>query len=229
LFVLLASAGAMSAHPDLQSADEVVLRMNRVLQGQERKLCQYSVHRRYILRNHHLDPEATMNVVMTYDSVTGKHFTINGSQHSGAVSQRVFKNVMDAEQSTSTERPSRSEINARHYSFTFEGMETRNGRRCYRIGLKPRERTKYLLDGVAWIDTEEFALVRVEGYCARAASFWIGRPLFQQDYSKFDRFWLPSHHRSVAHVKLVGESELQIEYFNYQFPACPPSTSDCPR
>jgi hypothetical protein len=208
----------MSSHPDLQSADEVVLRMNRVLHEQEQQLCQYSVHRRYALRNHHLDQETTMEVLMKYDAGSGKRFTVIGAQHPGAVSQRVFKNVMDAEQAASTEHPPRAEINSQHYTFSLNGIEMRNGRRCYRIGLKPRERTKYLLDGVAWIDTTEFALVRVEGYCARTVSFWIGRPLFQQDYEKFGRFWLPSHHRSVAHVKLVGEAELQIDYSDYQIP-----------
>ncbi|MCU1293043.1 MAG: putative sigma regulatory protein MucB/RseB [Bryobacterales bacterium] len=215
----------MSSHPDLQSASEVVLRMNRALREQERELCRYSVHRRYILRNRHLEPEATSSVMMNYDAASGKHFTITGSQHSGGISQRVFKNAMEAEESASTERPSPSEINSQHYSLSFDGIETRNGRRCYRIGLKPRERTKYLLDGVAWIDAADFALVRVEGAFARPLSFWIGRPLFQQDYGRYGRFWLPSHSRSLAYVKLFGESELEIEYFDYQLPTPVPSKS----
>lgn len=49
------------------------------------------------------------------------------------------------------------------YSYRLIGRETVDGRDCYVVGFTPRTRRTPLFEGRAWIDAQEFALVRTSG------------------------------------------------------------------
>ena len=79
-----------------------------------------------------------------------------------------------------------------------------------------RARIKHLLQGRAWVDTEDYGVVHIEGRPAETLSFWIGKPVIIQDFEKLSGFWFAARRHSVTNGILTGLSELTVEYSDYQ-------------
>jgi len=75
----------------------------------------------------------------------------------------------------------------------------------------------YLIVGKAWVDAVSYAVVRVEGQFAASISLMIGAPRISEDFIEVQGFWMPGHVRSVASSLLLGPTELDILFSNYQF------------
>jgi hypothetical protein len=82
--------------------------------------------------------------------------------------------------------------------------------------LAPKIKNRYLIAGKAWIDASSYGIVRIEGRFAGSISILVGAPLIIEEYSEVHGFWLPSHVRSVASSFLLGLTELDIRFFDYQ-------------
>ena len=100
--------------------------------------------------------------------------------------------------------------------FTSLGETTLNGRECLLLQLKPKRSSKYLIEGKAWVDPKEHAIVRVEGRTARSVSFWIGKPYIVQSFRKVEDVWVSASNRSTCDVKMLGKTELTVEFIDYQ-------------
>jgi hypothetical protein len=83
------------------------------------------------------------------------------------------------------------------------------------VALKPKRKTKYLIDGKACIDTKENAVLRVEGKTARSVSFWIGSPHIVQSFRKVDGVWVSCTNRSTSDVRFLGSTRLTVTFEDY--------------
>ena len=97
------------------------------------------------------------------------------------------------------------------------GTELAAGRRCYVLDLEPRAKNRYLIVGKAWVDAGTYALVRIDGRFAASLSMLVGAPHISEEFVEVRGFWLPAHVRSVASSFLLGPTELDIVFSNYQF------------
>ncbi len=59
-----------------------------------------------------------------------------------------------------------------------------DGRMAYVIEAIPKREDKSLFRGRIWVDTEDYALARVEGEPAKNPSFWTRKVHFVQQYYK---------------------------------------------
>jgi hypothetical protein len=84
------------------------------------------------------------------------------------------------------------------------------------LGLHPRKKSRFLVQGKAWVDAECFALLKVEGHPAASLSFWVGKPLVTQEFQKYGDFWMSCHNHTLSDSFLLGKSELTIEYGHYE-------------
>jgi hypothetical protein len=48
----------------------------------------------------------------------------------------------------------------------------------------PKRPDKYLFEGKVWIDSQDYAIVRIAGHPAKKLSFWIERADFVRQYQK---------------------------------------------
>jgi hypothetical protein len=87
----------------------------------------------------------------------------------------------------------------------------------YKLHLTPKVKTKYLLNGYAYIIRKGGWLSRVQGTTSRRISFWVGEADILQEFAKYDSYWLPSRTQSTAEVRFIGRTELTIEAAAYQF------------
>ena len=196
------------------SGDEILARVADTATA--RLSIPYSGLREYKLRNRRYDKEATVSVRMTYRPSVGKHFTVlarAGSQRLTAIVDRILDS--EAEQS----RPSKNtehEIGPGNYRTRLRGTERVKGRPCYVIGLKPRHKSKYLIEGTVWVDAGSFGVVRLDGSTAASVSMWVGAPRITQEFTEISGLWLPSYVRSISSGMWLGTSELEIRYTAYQ-------------
>jgi hypothetical protein len=66
------------------------------------------------------------------------------------------------------------------------------------------------------VDAASYAVVRLEGQFAASLSILIGAPRISEEFVEVQGFWLPAHVRSVTSSFLLGPTELDILFSNYQ-------------
>jgi hypothetical protein len=199
-------------------AEDIIARMMQADDNRDRSLKSYTAVRHYTLHGEK-GRTGELTARLDYDKNTGKKFEILASNGADGLYRRVFDKVLQAEADTSRKGGrDDSAISPQNYNFRLLGEEERDGRNCYVIQLLPKRKSKYLIDGRAWIDEEDYALVRLEGRTAGSVSFWVGRPYIVQNYRKVGNYWLAASNDSVANAKLVGRMELTINSSEYSVP-----------
>lgn len=168
--------------------------------------------RRYTLHNARWSADATADVLVTIPGEGIPTYEIQAINARG-IQKEILKKILDGEMQAAAQKD--TDINPTNYEFRLAGSKVLNGRECQVIDLIPRRRTKYLLDGWACVDMNDMAFTHVEGRTAKGVSFWVGRPYISQDFRKVGDFWYSAQSRSKADVKLLGSTELTIDYLDY--------------
>jgi len=200
----------------LRTADEVVAKMLAADAERQATLRGYTASRRYSLENrdHHRTAEMLVRVICNPDG--SKQFEVVSSDGWGVARKHVFPRLLEAE--TDAARPGardRSRITPENYIFQMAGLGTVRDRLAYVLEIEPKTPNKYLARGRIWVDVEEFAIVRVEGEPAKNPSFWTKKVHFVHEYDKTGPFWFPVSDRSVTDARILGSTEMTIEYFDY--------------
>jgi hypothetical protein len=216
---LLFSAVAMAAQDwgsQLPSASEVVAKMIEHDNERQAALHGYAAARRYVLQNSRHHKRAEMLVrVRCLDDGSKEFQTVSASGWSTA-RNHVFPKLLESESEASLPQfRDRSRITPDNYSFEMVGRDYINGRPAYVIAIAPKTPSKYLVQGRIWIDIDEYAIVRIEGEPAKSPSFWIKSVQFVHTYQKSGLFWFPVCDRSLTDARILGATEVTIEYFDY--------------
>lgn len=216
----------LAAHPATarQNTAEIVAHMEARAERQRADLCSYSVTRLYTVQNKHLKPHTQMKVQLIYQRGKGKRFQILSMQATG-VARRSLKDLLDEELKTA-KRKENNAIDSSNYRFILTGEDKCESGTCYKLELKPRRKSKYLVEGSAWVTVNDYAIVRVAGRLATSPSFWAKPPEIEQRFKKIGKFWMPSFNHDSTHIFLVGETDLTIQYFDYQMQACADSEAE---
>jgi hypothetical protein len=221
-FFLIFAAVALAQEPtqQLSSASDVVARMMEHDSQRQSALHSYTASRRYVLENPRHRKRAEMLVSMTCRDNGSKQFQTVSATGWSVARNHVFPGLLEGE--SEAYRPDireRSRITPNNYSFVLLGMDDINQRAAYVLAISPKTRNKYLVEGKLWVDAEEYAIVRIEGKPAKNPSFWIKSVHFVHTYQKSGPFWLPASDRSVSDARILGATELTIEYFDYALDA----------
>jgi len=163
---------------------------------------------------------AEMTVDVQYRSPGTKEFIIRSEKGSHLLIDRVFQKLLQSEKEALTEdNQARIALNTVNYRFTLAGYQTLTTRECYILSVEPRTKSKFLYRGRIWVDSEDFAVVRIEATPAQNPSFWTKDTRIEQTYAKVEGFWLPSFNRSSSAIRLGGHADFTIDYHDYQITA----------
>ena len=211
---LALAAGNLGA--ELPSPEQVIARMLERDRESQSSLDGYTGRRRYVLENtrHHKRAEMLVRVKCVKDG--SKEFEVMSSAGWGVARSHVFPRLLEAE--TDASQPGlrdRSRIIPENYSFQMTGTDIVNDRPAYVIILTPKTSNKYLMKGKIWVDEEEYAIVRIEGQPAKSPSFWTKSVHFVHTYAKQGAFWFPQSDESVTDVRILGATDLKIDYFGF--------------
>jgi len=211
---LALAASNLRAQPP--NPDQVIARMIERDRALQSNLDGYTARRRYVLENERHHKRAEMLVRVKCVQEGSKEFEIVSSAGWGIARNHVFPRLLAAETDASQpDSRERSRIIPENYSFQMAGTEVVNDRPAYVIAVTPKTSNKYLMKGKIWVDAEEYAIVRIEGQPAKNPSFWIKSVHFVHTYAKQGPFWLPLADESVTDVRILGATDLKIDYFGY--------------
>jgi hypothetical protein len=200
------------------TADEIAARLGDAEQARLGRCSTFAATRRYFLQTANGERTAAVTARLEFTRDTGKTFAVISEGGNNSTFRRVIHKVLDGEAEASRGTREDNRIIPQNYRFELTGMDDCNGRRCYVLHLIPKRKSKFLMEGRAWVDEQEFAIVRLEGRPAASLSFWVGKPEFVQTFRKQHGQWLLANTHSVADVKLVGRTELTIEASDFEFP-----------
>jgi hypothetical protein len=163
------------------------------------------------------------------DRLKGKTYEIISRSGSTVIQTHVFEPLLEAEIATS--KQSGELLTPENYSFRLTGQEDFAGKHCYVLTTEPKHKDKRLLKGRIWVDTGDFGIVHVEGRPSESLSFWVGRPMIVQDFTKISGYWWATQRHSHIDNMFLGKSDLLIDYSDYQFELRQPhsTTSSRPR
>jgi outer membrane lipoprotein-sorting protein len=214
--VAVSAAGGASV-PGLSSA-EVVDRMQHHNQVRTEELKDYKSLRHYEVQYQGFATtlDAKMDVEVKYTPSTGKTFQIVSQSGSNFLCDKVLKKAVDSEKEASADE-SATALTSANYRFQLVGNETVNGRPAYILSVEPITSNKFLYRGKIWVDTADFAVVKIEAEPAKNPSFWIARTLIHFTTDAANGFWLPGKNRSETKVRIGGTAVFTIDYGNYEF------------
>lgn len=198
------------------SSDEILARLESGNNRRHVLLKSYSDSRQYTLENERFGKQAAVAVRMSYRQVEGEHYTVltrSGSDRLGGIIDRVL--ASEAGASLPPEN-AHHEITSANYRVRLLRRELAAGRSCYVLELTPRSKSPLLIAGKVWVDAGSYAVVRIEGRFAASLSILVGAPSISEEFVQVDGFWLPGHVRSVTSSFLLGPTELNIRFSNYQ-------------
>ena len=176
--------------------------------------------------DHHGFPgfrSAEMTVAVEYRSPGTKEFSIRSESGSRLLIEKVFHKLLQSEKEALTEEnQARVALNKDNYRFALVGYESMPTGSCYILSVEPLTKNKLLYRGRIWVDTADFAVVRIEAEPAKNPSFWTKETRIEQAYAKVGDFWLPLSNRSSSAIRLGGHAVLTIDYHDYRITAATP-------
>jgi hypothetical protein len=206
----------LAAGPVPPSSDEILARLESENNRRHVQLKEYSGSRQYTLQNRRFGAQAVAAVAMSYGDVEGEHLTVLTRSGSGRLNGIIDKVLASEAGASLPPENARHEITAANYRVRLLGTEMAAGRSCYVLELAPRIKNRFLIVGKVWVDAGSYGVVRIEGQFAASLSILVGAPSFSEEFIEVQGFWLPGHVRSVAASFLLGSSELEIVFSNYQ-------------
>jgi len=179
-------------------------------------LQEYTGVRAYRVTNDRGKVHAEAVVLVEYRAPGTKTFTTTSEQGSRIVRSVVFKRLMESEVEAAAGRNHRdSSIKPDNYTFHLLGEDDVDGYHCFVVQAVPKRRDKYLFEGKIWIDTQDFAIVKIAGHPAKNPSFWLKQVDFVRRYQKIGEFWLPLKDETITELRIHGKKILTIDHQDY--------------
>jgi len=199
------------------SGDAILQELVSHNEWRQSRLQGYSEKRIYRVVNEHGAVSAEEDVSVKFEAPDIKRYTVTAEHGSSVIRRLVFQRLLDSEVETAGGRLRReSAITPANYRFQFLGEDQLDGRPCYVVEATPTRKAKYLFEGKVWIDSEDFAVAKIEGQPANNPSWWTRKIHFVRRYEKVGDFWLPLSDESVNEVRIFGVYILSIEHQDYE-------------
>jgi hypothetical protein len=194
--------------------EEILERMAAHSTWQKRTLIQYEAKRVFWAENKRMNVNATLHVKTTFRRHGGMESEVTGQGGSDFVRGQVFDKILEAEKATSPDGAKRDvDITPANYFFALVGNEVCEDQRpCFRLAITPKREGKYSLKGEIWVDSEDYAIVRIHGSLAKRPSFWTRHTEVDRLYGRINGLWLPCRFESNSQLLIFGLSTLSISY-----------------
>jgi len=210
--VVAAQNNSSAAAPNL---NDILERIAAHDAWQNGTLIEYQVRRTFHAANPRFNMESMLEVRTRFRRPRTFESEVLRSEGSELIREHVFAKILDAEKEVNTSNNKKEvDITQANYNFKLAGTEECGGRVCYRLGITPKQKTKYAIAGQIWVDGEDGAIVRIQGSPAKRPSFWTLSTEIERRYTKVHGVWLCEAMESKSNIFIGGPSTLKIDY-NY--------------
>ena len=161
---------------------------------------------------------AHMQVKASYDAPGIKKFTVISESGSALLRKHVLHRLLESEREASSDEANREAValTTANYRFSLLWCDSRGDRPLYVMQVEPLRDNKFLYRGTIWIDSQDFAVTRIEAEPARNPSYWILRSQIRHWYEKIGEFYLPARNQTTTEIRFGGKAVLTIEYLDYK-------------
>jgi hypothetical protein len=200
-------------------ADEIAARLMSRNAERARTLGEVESTRQYNLKYTGFPAlNAEMEVKAVYTAQGTKQFTIISESGSRILRSHVLHKLLDSEKEAAADAAARDAValSTANYHFSLLGCEAADGRQLYVMKVEPLRETKFLYRGTIWVDSQDFAVRRIEAEPAKNPSYWTIRSQIHHQYEKVGGFYLPALNETVTDVRFGGKALLTIRYLDYK-------------
>jgi hypothetical protein len=196
--------------------DSIISRMEEVASANPSRTRPYTMTREYkIFRGDEKDaPKTEVVAEISFVPPNVKTFRIVDSEGSGR-GTGVIKHILENEAELA-KNVKAYEVSRSNYDFQLLGTGDLGGKRCYILGLRPKRHDHSLFDGKAWVDAEDFHILRIEGEPSKSPSFWLRKSYVTLTFADMSGLWLPASTESVAELRVFGTYELSSRAVSHQ-------------
>ena len=138
--------------------------------------------------------------------------------------EKLVRTMLDSEIDFAKDSSS-TDITRNNYDFTFVREDDLSGQRCYVLELLPKRKSKDLLRGTIWVDSDTHLPRRVEGEPAKSPSWWLKDVQIVLLYGYVGPMWLQTSSEAKANVRILGPSTVVWQDVKYQIDELTPGAS----
>lgn len=178
------------------------------LPAREPALTQYRAYRRMHAQTERFGQEGWLEAWTEMDD-RGFRYTVVSESGSDYIRNRVLRALLKREQELVAGGDCRrSELTTDNYEF--QDAPPGEGERY--VLIKPKRKDVLLVDGRMVLSQDGAELLRVEGRLSRNPSFWTSLVDVTRHYARLDGVRVPISTASVARIRFVGVSHLEVGY-----------------
>jgi hypothetical protein len=166
-----------------------------------------------------LHPAAEMTVIGSYKKDVGKSYTILSESGSSIIQRFGLKPLLANEQNINLpENVKRSWFVSANYDMKVRpgGPVPLNGRSCFVLDIRARQKAPNLIDGSIWVDVRDGTLVQIDGVATAAATPYSGPAHMVRQYANMNGFSMATHARAESNSFLFGRTVVTVDYSNYR-------------
>ena len=216
--VLTLAANAARAAENDALPDGNALAVKLMAQDAQRQVLAAGYHgmRRYVLDNERMNKHAEIVVRVDCGADGIKHFELVSQEGwKGAWKHVISRMIASEAEASGSETKLKTRMSPDNYEFHTVRSALLGDRMAYVVDIVPKRQEERLIQGQAWIDAQDYAVVRIEGEPAKNPSFWVRSVHFVHTYQKSGSLWFPETTQSETEVRIFGETNLTIHYFDY--------------
>jgi len=202
-------------------SDEVAARLMSRSADRLKNLRSFDAIRQYNLDyTGFLSASARMKVMASHSAPGTKEFTVISESGSSLLRKHVLHKLLESEQEAGSDAANRDAVllSTTNYRFSLLGCEPGDSRPLYVMRVEPLREAKFLYRGTIWIDSQDFAVTRIEAEPAKNPSYWTKRSQIHHQYQNIGEFYLPALNQTITDVRLGGKAVLTIRYLDYRLP-----------
>lgn len=214
-----AAAQAPAAAPEVLTGEQVVVRLEQMNARRAMALREYTNRREMTLRYKGLlaSRQASEIVEMTFTAPASKTFAIRSSTGSPLLRDDVFQREIDSETAAADVQARQgAALTVANYNVELLGEARLPEGNCYVLAVVPKTSSRFAYQGKVWVQSSDFAIVRIEGRPAQNPSFWVRDGEFISQYGKVGDFWLPRETVSTSHVRFGGDATFTMRFGSYR-------------
>jgi hypothetical protein len=220
LLPLLMQASFVCSQAQVPDQASVLRGIDQAVQTRFDSVLSFNVTEHYVVYRggDETHPAAEMIVRTAYNKDTGKSYTVLSEIGSNALRHFVLDALLENEKRIN--QPGNRELSwftSKNYEMKLlpGGVQRIDGRDCLAVSISPRQKAPHLIQGTMWVDTADYATVKIEGTASKSASMLTGPAHVMRSYAEVKGFSEATHARAVSDSLLFGHTVVTIDYSDY--------------
>lgn len=207
--------------PAQQPDEATIIRgIDAAVQARLDAIVGYTVTEHYtVFRNgDETHPAAQRTVHTTYKRGVGKNYEIVSDSGSDLLRKLVLDAILENERRINAPGATdHSYIVSANYEMHLNpgGPQSLNGRDCYVLSIRPREKAPNLIVGTLWVDTKDESIVQLQGVTSKSVSVFTGPTQVMRTYVNVNGLSQATHASGASSSMLFGHTVVTIDYENY--------------